>query len=71
MKCDSCHKTFKPFGNTILMQWFQLVHFVQFLHSEEQITLETYESMQDALSSFKDFAYEQYRKDTADEEPCD
>jgi len=63
MKCDMCHRDFKPIGSTILMKWFQLVHFVEFLRSEEIIETQTAESMQDSLQAFKDFAYEEDAKD--------
>jgi hypothetical protein len=40
------------------MNWFQLVHFIRFLHTEQQIEQQTYEDMMDALQSFKNYAYD-------------
>ena len=63
MKCDMCHREFKPIGSSTLMKWFQLVHFVEFLRSERIIESDTAESLQDALQAFKNYAYDTFKEE--------
>lgn len=61
IRCSECKKII--IEDTKLMDWFKLVHFVDMLRSEGIIETETANSMQDALQSFKEFAYKQEAND--------
>lgn len=56
IKCSDCrHPILKEMLD---LRWLALMHFLEFLLTEEQITEKTYDNMIDRLMDFKEFAFE-------------
>jgi hypothetical protein len=59
LRCTECKR--EAIEYTRYMDWLKLMHFIEFLYNEEDITKTTRDSMQDALMTFGGFAKEQAR----------
>ena len=56
LRCSECKKPLVE--ETRYMDWLKLMHFMEFLYSENYIEQSTRDSMTDALMTMKDWAFE-------------
>jgi len=60
LRCDDCKKHI--IQDTKHNDWLRLMHFIEFLMLNEEISVELQRSMSDSLMTFKSWAFEEEKE---------